>query len=262
MSAASNSIQFYGIDQVVDAYKNRQVPAFSICAGKVLQFTYDGTDEFSEYRKPTIQEGIQVLLNYLSSMYSGTTAIYTLKVYDDLKEAQKIRPSTEYSTAFNFRLNEPGMMGSGMIPYQRGGYGQQNMILEELQKLRQEIEELKEEKEEDDEPETLEETIAGILKDPAKLNQHVNTWKNLLGVNTPQSHETVGNVVPFKKMSESENTTITETEEQRWQRLANAIDTLATYDKNIVEHFETLAKMAKEKPEKFQGLISMIDLYA
>lgn len=281
-AAATNSVQFYGLESVVDAYKNKQTPAFAICAGKLLQMTYDGND-VDGYRAPTMQEGIQVLLHYLSSMYQGTTAIYTLKTYDNLKNEEKIRPSTEYSTAFNFRLSDPSTFNgtNGQImPYGRN-YGN-NLILEEIQKLNGRLDELESGEiingaDDDDDDETIEEALIGILKDPQKLQAHVNTWKSIFN---PGAVQGVGNTfpmqypeqIPYKRISEeqpkpqpqpiTQENALTQSEQEKiWQRIADAIDSMAVVDPKLVDHLEMLASIAKKDPAKFQGLIGMIDLY-
>jgi hypothetical protein len=273
--SAANAVQFYGIDSVMEAYRNKQTPAFAVVAGKLLMFTYDGTDE-DGYRKPTMQEGTQVLLHFLSSMYQGSTAVYILKVYDGLKENEKIRPSTEYSTAFNFKLSEP-VVGNGMIPYQGGRAYGQNLLLDEIQKLNARIDLLQagEIDDEDDEDETIEEAIIGVIKDPDKLKQHVTAWKEILGVPSVQP-QTIGSIVPvpFHKVNESTGTAkpqpkelpkqsqqVTTEQEKIWQRIADAIDIMALHDEHIVEHFETLAAIAKNNPEQFKKLLSMLELY-
>src|SRR5258706_15867030 len=100
----ASGVQFIGIDDVVQAYTNKRVPAFAIWCGRDMQFRYDGTDPDQGYMKPTMQEGAQLVNDYLSGMWQGSTALYVLKVYDGLKANEKIKPSTEYDTAFNFKL--------------------------------------------------------------------------------------------------------------------------------------------------------------
>ena len=275
MSQTSNSIQAYGLEETVEMYRSKSIPQFSICAGRIMNFAYDGFGADDEYIKPTMSEGIQVLLNYLSSMYSRTTAIYTLKVYDDLKANQKIKPSTEYTQAFNFRLNDPGGMmpgmsgGMGMMPYQRGAmYGAQNPFVEEMRLMREELEQLKANQvEEDDEPETWEEVLTGILKDPVKMNQHVNAIKNIFGITN--NVQTIGNVlpsVPYSKINDHPQKTEIKTQEEQmklWERTAAAIDKLAGYvgAENLVGHFETLGRIAEKNPASFQKLLETLALY-
>src|SRR5262249_34048533 len=101
------AVQFYGIDPVVEAYLNKRTPAFALWCGKELQFRYDGTESEDVNGVPSMEEGAQLLRAYLEAIYPGSTALYTLKTYDEIPPGTKIRPSTEYDTAFNFKLSAP-----------------------------------------------------------------------------------------------------------------------------------------------------------
>jgi len=279
---SSTAVQFYGIDDVVQAYTNRGVPAFAIWCGKILNFRYDGYEDWDPGEDenssgavgPTLQEGEQVLRTYLEGLWPLTTATYTLRVYDELKPGQKIRPSTEYDTAFQFKICPPPVSHyTGMA----GVYPQpNNPVLKELQGLREEMNALKEMREPDDEddeePETIQEAVIGLLQEPERLSavveplrELVSLGRTLLGMEplaqgppwSPGSAQ-MGNVVR-KSIGQ-----VTEAAQQPdpvlVQRLGAAINVLEHYDENLVDHLEKLSKIAVSDPVKFKGLLSMLDL--
>lgn len=265
---AITAVQFYGIDSVVEAYTNKGTPAFAIWCAKQLQFRYDGADSEAG---ATLEEGEQLLRAYLEGMWQGTTATYTLKVYDELEPGQKIRPSTEYDTAFNFKIALPQSQS------QVGGYNGNQQLLTELQKMRTDIEELKHGAGEDDEgdevdedePETIQEAVIGLLKEPERLTavvqplrELVDLGRTLMGMQPlepmqpmyPQhSLPGAGVVNGVRKVGQVPDAALVE-------RLGAAINVLERYDENLVDHLEKLAKVATSDPAKFKGLLSMLDL--
>lgn len=255
----SAGIQFYGIDNVVQAYANNQCAPFALWSGKLQLLKYDGNGP-DGYKKPTIEEGQQLLNEYLNAMYQGTTAIYTLRTYEDLKEGEKIKPSTEYDTAFNFKINV-AQQQEGLIPYT--GTRGNNMIVEELRSLKAEIAAIKSGEDDDD---TEEPSIIGMVNDlvqePAKLREVAESIaiigdvvKGFLGMPIQNRVASIGHVNRVSDISSD-----TETQEQKLNRLQNALDELERHDPQIVDHLEQLATIAKRDPKKFKGLIGMLTM--
>jgi hypothetical protein len=267
---STTAVQFYGIDDVVTAYVNRQTPAFAVWCGKTLLFRYDGTGEDDE-SEPTVAEGEQVLRTFLESMWQLTTATYTLKTYDEISKGQKIRPSTEYDTAFQFKICPPPVSQfTGM----QGVYPQaNNPVLKELQQLREEMNTLRieqsadDEDDEDDEPETLQEAMIGLLHEPERLNAVVEPLRELISL----GRSLMGmEPLPGNTMMLPPGNAITgvrkvgsvpiDPDPQMVHRLGVAINTLEQYDDKLVVHLEKLASVAISDPVKFRGLLSMLDL--
>ena len=265
---SGTAVQFYGIDDVVEAYMNKRTPAFAIWCGKQLQFRYDGsTDDDNETDaepgEPTMTEGEQLLRQYLTSLWPLTTATYTLKTYDDLAPGQKIRPSTEYDTAFNFKICAP----SSREAYAPGavGFPQTNPLLAELKKMNERMDRLEQERamdddELEDEPENLQQVVIGLLNEPAKLQQVVEPIKELVSIgrmllgmpemNTPAA---MNGVKKIGQVNEQPDPALV-------MRLGQAINTLEQHDEKIVEHLEKLAQVAVTDAVKFKGLLAMLDL--
>jgi hypothetical protein len=250
MSGVSSSVQFRGKEQVITAFENKRVDAWSIWQGK--QFMHKGMG----------QNELEDFINLLDR--SNTTAIYTLKVFEDIDDVKKIKANTDHDGSFNFRLYERD--ADGYMPFQ----SRQNVELEKkIDLLEERIEQLLEEKEtEEENPKDILGTITGLLSDPDKLGKLIDLGKSLLG--QPVQPAYVGNVSRAHEMtslSPSSNagpvnvTNVNVSEEQRIHRLGIAIDTLEKNDPLILEHLEKLASMASNKPDQFKMLVGMLDMY-
>lgn len=151
------SVQFTQQDHVIEAYTLRGVPMFAIFQGSQLLTKYEGSD---------IDEGAELLSQFLQ-MLSGSAAIYTLAVYEEIEKGQRISIKTPYHGSFNFRFQDTTNF------QQVSGLG---AINSQLQKLSQEIEQLRRERLQDEldsvampEPDQAEnalDKIAGILSHP------------------------------------------------------------------------------------------------
>lgn len=93
--AISGSVQFIGIDPVINSYQARKVPAWGMFQNRQFLFKYEGTD---------LEEGAELLSKILEQVADGP-AVYTLKVYEN-PPAGKIREKTECDGSFNFRISE------------------------------------------------------------------------------------------------------------------------------------------------------------
>jgi hypothetical protein len=130
----AGSIQFYGRDQVIEAFESRGVQAWSIFQGKELLTKGIGDVAFTEF------------IEMLSK--GSTNAIYTVRVYEDIDDAKQIKSNTPNDGGFNFRLNDENQL---ITASQYGRMGSMGTLLSEVQALRKEVKDLREE--EDEEPE-------------------------------------------------------------------------------------------------------------
>ena len=104
-------IEHYNPASVIQAYTDYEKPNFSIWSGKRLCVVYeDGNSD----------QGLQLLINALNTIaMSNTSAVYTLKVYDE--DCGRISSKTEYrgSTTFMFTGNAAAAPGEkGMVMFQ------------------------------------------------------------------------------------------------------------------------------------------------
>lgn len=258
------SIQFRGLSQTMTAFENRGVDAWSLWDGKAFMFKGIGSNDLT-----TILESLN---------NSGTTAIYTLKVYEDVTDVKKIKASTDCDGSFNFRLYEREDEVNNYRPGQ--SYEHVRQLTERVNTLEERILAALETKQEEEteEPETnFIGTITGLLQDPDKLEKLITLGRSLLG--QPVQPAYVGNVNKLAGPGNGSNPSLSpssqqpaavapmesqytpEDQQERVERLAVAVDTLEKADPAILEHLEKLASMAANKPDQFKMLVSMIDIY-
>jgi hypothetical protein len=82
--STGKSVQFHTLENVLNAYQLRDVPAFAIYQGTQLMVKYEGTD---------IDEGSALLEQFLQ-MLQNSAAIYSLCVYEEF--SGKINNKTAY----------------------------------------------------------------------------------------------------------------------------------------------------------------------
>lgn len=131
-SIMAQSVQFIGVEETIKAFQNRDVEAWSIWQSNQFMFKGLGLDE---------------LKSTLNMLYSnGSQAIYSLRVYEDVKDVKKIKSTTSDDGSFNFRLNR--------LDYEGGNPGSRestnNLILSKLTALEAKFEALESEDEEKD----------------------------------------------------------------------------------------------------------------
>ena len=104
----SSSIQFRDKEAVKQAYKNRDVDAWSIVCGKQFMFKGIGYDSF--------QDTIDLLAE------TDSNALYTAQVYEGIEDEKQIKNNTPCDGSFNFKFNEETarnyqiMRGIGVAP--------------------------------------------------------------------------------------------------------------------------------------------------
>jgi len=91
-----NAPQYRGIDAVIEAYENANIPAFAVCYAKDINVKYAGD---------SIEEGSELLKFWLEKVKGfGSEAIYQLRLYENVDKG--IRSNTAYDMAFKFVLND------------------------------------------------------------------------------------------------------------------------------------------------------------
>lgn len=147
----SNSVQLYGVENVVQAFCSRAVPRWAIYHNKQFLFKCESKD---------MPEAEAMLRNTLE-MIAGSVATYTLCVYENPANG-KIGSKTEHDGSFNFQLNQreavsrQGSDVMGVLMQIR-----QSQIEQELR-----LQELEAEPEGEEEP-TILSGIAKVLEIPA-----------------------------------------------------------------------------------------------
>lgn len=246
------SVQFVGIANVLQSFEDRKIEAWAIFVHKQMLTKGWGSDQ------------LQAFLTTLDN--SGTNAIYTLKVYEDITDERgvsKIKSNTADDGAVNFRLDPQGLnppAAYSSTRWQQIGY--RETINDRLQKIEEALLKLAEEKQAEAEEEEEEESIGSIfmdmIKNPAKASALVDVIKSITTPGhipqtqyTPPMPATVGTVNTANQEQSQEN---------RLDRLAAAINILEQKDPGLIDHLEKLAIMAQDQPKKFANLLSMLEM--
>jgi hypothetical protein len=230
----AGSIQFFGKDQVIQAFQNRNVDVFSIFQHKQMLTKGKGDAEFSAF---------------IELLCSGTSnAIYTVYVYEDLEDHKAVKSNTPNDGGFNFRLNDESQLITGQ---QYNRMGVQNQLLQEIQLLRKEVKDLQEEEEaeEAEKPHNLG-MIGDIMSHPAVspivpfIVQHIVS--QIMGV--PINLQTMQNAQSLGNIPAEEET-----------KLQQGIAILKKHDPNLGTHILKLATIAEKDKPGFNYLIGVLN---
>lgn len=245
----SSAVQFYGINAITKAIENRDVEAWSVWQKN--QFMFKGM-------------GIDALKNTLLMLAeSYSTATYTIKIYEDIKEEKQIKSSTPDDGSFNFKLFNVDEGGEG---FKRIGYpgnakeSQENAILEKLKQIEDRLDKQDEEPEENDSLGV----IGKILQHPAIAPMVPQIMEMIVGLINPKNAEKAPEQNMHLRPSNSYHT-------QPLQKTAflngidedkiitEAISQLKQYDQNLPAHLQKLASIAQNDNSTFQMLLSLLD---
>ena len=244
-------VQFFGIDNVLDAAKNFNCAAWAIFIRTSLFMKYEGSD---------MNESLEMLEQCLSSLEpSGTEAVYTIKFFEpvDSKQIKINEKSTCTAGSFNFKLTDPAMREQRALGYAAQSSGLLNQVNQRMDKLEEMFMKfLESEPDPVEEPETVGTVLIDALKNPDHLMSLINAGKMLLGFPIQQqiTPHTIGNI----NQSASQQQPV-EYDEKMIARLQNAVNTLEQNDPKLVEHLEKLAAMSVNDKGTFQFLLSMLD---
>jgi hypothetical protein len=223
----SRSVQFRSPAAVLQAYLNRNAGAWSIWQGSQFMFKCETAD---------VAEGAQELEDVLKVLHQSG-AIYTLKIYEDLGKAAKIKSNTPDDGSFNFRFAGEDVFG---MPGQ--GSAAMNELVTEIKSLRLKVEQL-EADEDDNEPNRLG-MLGDILEVPGiseALVQVIPGVVSRLMGNNPAAPQALAGVQPAG-----------------FTTLDQAITFLKQSDADFEDHMIQLATLARDKPVQFKSIIGMM----
>ncbi len=221
----AKAIQFRGIDNVLTAYDNVKVEAWSIWNDK--QFLTKGI-------------GKDTLETFLQALDEGQSkGMYTLRVYEEIDNVRDIKAKTDYDGSFNFILNE----------YGPGPANERNSkILDRLGAIEQKLDG----NEPEEEKETLGSIAMGLLKEPAQLAQMIDIGRALLGLQ-PMYGQQAYQQLP------SINNAIGATPTDNGERIGKALIILEKNDPKLVEHLEKLAHISTTNKMTFKFLLTTLE---
>lgn len=262
--------QIKGADNVIEAYTNRDVKVWAIFHGKSLC---------------TKGDTVEALTAYLDMISEGSSAVYTLKIYEDLTEAKQVKEKTEADGSFTFMLPKPRV---SLLEYEEDGEtrtrrrGNGISLYQRFDDLEEKIGALQNPEPPEDNFHTI---LMGYLKDPVALSSLINAGRALLGVtpgnqqyqpqpvyNQQPGVQRIGHVANSDSISPpvasaatdargmTINTDVVDNSpEARIQRLGAAIDTLDSADPLLIEHLEKLARMSQVKAQNFKFILDALD---
>lgn len=240
------SVQFYGVDQVMEASRNRECPCWAIFINRALFCKYeDSTDT---------KASMDMLEKHLDSLEESgnNAAIYTLKFFECAKgHSIKVNEKTVCDGGqFNFKLVSPEQHEQGVMRI--GSVYQNNKLMEErIKKLEEELKQTVVEPE----PETVGSVIIDLLKKPQDLAFLINVAKGAIGLPMTNYSETMGSLSGIPKAAEQISN------DEAVERMSNAMTTLENADPKLLTHLEKLAKMSQDKPDQFKSTLGILDLY-
>ncbi len=240
-----SSVQFTGIDNIIEAFEANDIPYFGVFAGKSLIFKNPTRGE--EAIEDTF-EASELLRSFLYKLNKGSNAVYTLKLYENIP-AGGITDKTPANFSINFRLNLEGMY---MTPDKAVQYeqkqNQQSEILAELKALRMKVETMEGTDEEEEEKNPI---IGALTNNPEVMNAlvmaAVGAITGIISKFAPQQ--------PIN-MKPAINGILEEPTEQ--QKIDKAIEVLSQSTPNLGDSLLILAKMSIDNPQQYKWLLGML----
>ncbi len=226
-----SGIQLIGKQAVLETYSDFEGDTWGLFVGKRLIIAGEGSADLEKY------------LDRFAP--AGSTGSYTLKIFDEDTAPVQVRPGTEYSCSFDFKITDT-YGGAGIA-----GFGAIGARLEKIEKQLAAPEE----------PDGFQEIIMGWLREPHKLATVLGAVRTLLmpgntPLPLPAPAQAIGSVtMPGSEIKSDMGTT----DDKTYDRLAAVLDTLQKHDPQILEHLEKLAKIAVEKPSMFKMLLTTLD---
>ena len=244
-----SSVQFTGIDNIIEAFENNKVPYFAVfaSAGKSLLFKNPRSEE-EIYED--IYEASDLLRKFLFTLNKGSNAVYTLKLYENIP-AGGIKDKTPADYSINFRLNLEGMYltSDKAVQYEQK-QSQQAEILAELKALRMKVETMEGTDEEEEEKNPI---IGALTSNPEVMNAlvmaAVGAITGIISKFAPQQQQPI-------KMQPAINGITDEPTEQ--QKIDKAIEVLSQSTPNLGDSLLILAKMSIDNPQQYKWLLGML----
>ncbi len=231
----SSAVLFRGSDKVLKAYERVDIPAWALCNGKDIIFSFSGENQ---------SEGYAMLKECLNALEENDSqAILHLRVYDELKG--KITSATPYSNSFPFALFDPE---DGMVHMPRG----KSVLLARISALEEQLQKKEEEDDQvEEKPSGFMGKIGQLLERPEIQDRLVQaaigaiqnifgqsklpaTMAGIPGAQTATAPQTEGSM--YDKLSADQQ-----------NKLREAMELLMARDPQIGDHLLKLAKIPDSK---------------
>jgi len=255
------AVQFRGSPQLLKAFGNVQIPAWSVMYDRRVIHKYASTD---------FTESEDLLKQFLKGLeQSNSTAEYILNLYEDVTDRKKIKASLEPDYSYNFTLfNDEDYPSPGQIS-RSSGYA---MLLDKFNQLEEKIDKKKEEEESEQigatEP-TWVQHINKLLENPKVQDK--------IGEITCSVIEKVGAIVdgiisPTKTLPmfnraasmggvEEQPGAIKEISQENFDKINKAVSILASIDAELGDNLMKIAELAQNNPKKYKSLTTMLKTF-
>jgi len=174
----------------------------------------------------------------LRSLEQSASAVYTLKIYEDIPKKEKITEKTACHGSFNFKLVQYDGINS-MPDWMREIKEENKALKAQNETLLQEL------TNDDDEPKDFLGRIGVMIEqDPGKLPLLVQSVQSVLNMFTTQTAKPSGQPVAIGAVGAND------------PQLISVIDRLKQKDPNLLNH---LTKLANMPDTEFKYLLSILD---
>lgn len=259
----AKAIQLRGTPAIMKAFDSLQIANWAIVYEKSILHKSAGE---------SLEESRSTLEGFLKQLErSNTTAMYGLNFYEDIKDRKKIRISVEPDFAYNVTLFDQDEYPSQGMVTRREGYAQLSEGLAEVNARLALLVKAREEEEEEEEdgvgqaPGWLG-AVNKLLDNPKiqeRIGEKIIGWvDSLLSPSTPvMQNKQVGAIGNVGEQEQPGSEPITQITQDQYDKINKAVAILAGIDPHLGDHLETIAQLAKEKPKKYKGLITMLNTF-
>lgn len=238
-------IQIIGVKPVIDRYEKLGCDAWALYQGKQFIVGGNSSDALSEWLK--------------DFEASGSTAAYTLRVYDSDESPTSSTGNNDYIACFQFKVTDT-YEGYGIA-------GHNNKLMERITGLENRIKELSKPDTDEDTEGSIGAVVSDWLQNPEKLAVVFGIAKQIFSGGSgylPSAQPAAMQATPLQTISGMgtvQTKAVSASSPEGLERIAKALDILGEYDKDLVVHLEKLAKLAKDEPDLFKNVvISKLDL--
>jgi hypothetical protein len=225
-------VQLIGKDAVLTAFNKLGYDYWGLYEGKTPKVFGEGAD--------TLTDWLELFCS------SGSTATYTLRIYDTETLPTSQTGGADFVASLNFKLID---MYEGY-----GIAGHTNKLVQRIEGLEKKIGGADSE---DDDGEDINSIIMGWLSNPEKLGMVVGAFKQLVGSGPVASAVSGNGATAQQSMSGFDsNNAGSSSDDEKLQRLAVALDQLEKKDPKLIEHLEKLGKL---DPLIFNAVIAKLD---
>jgi hypothetical protein len=233
-------VQLIGKKAVLTRYEKLECDAWALYQGKQFIVGGVGYDSLSDWLQDFEQ--------------SGSTATYTLRVYDFAEAPTSSMGNSDYVVCVHFKITDT-YEGYGIAGHSSKLSDRITGIENELKKLNK-----PDLDDDDDRGVSMGAIVSDWLENPEKLAVIAGIFRQFF----PGAPAPVPMMVPAKPVQtisgfKMETEFINAASPEGLERMTKALDILGQYDPNIVKNLEALAQLAKDQPALYGIAVQKLD---